>query len=251
MKSGKTTKVYARPLRTRALVSRLRKEPNELKRKMLLLGYITDRLERKSEMVYLVGGQAVETYTAGQFTTGDIDITTTDRKATEEVLARIGFTREGMVWISEAIGVAVHIVDSLPRRSEKARLIEVGPYTVRVVGVEDLIIDRLAAAKHWKSQRDREQAKALLDSFKNQIDIQYLRNRAREEGVDDILSLLDYISSLPPNEELAVKVEKVLGKRSSTRLRAKGRERKTLRKSQRGSLPRLKSLVREKHDRFD
>jgi hypothetical protein len=93
-------------------------------------------------------------------------------------------------------------------------LIEVGPYTVRVVGVEDLIIDRLAAAKHWKSHRDREQAKALFDSFKNQIDIQYLRNRAREERVDDTLSLLDYVRSLPPNEGLAAKVEKVLEKRS-------------------------------------
>ena len=75
----------------RALVSQLRKEPNELKKKMLLLGYLTNRLERKSGSVYLVGGQAVETYTGGQFTTGDIDITTTDRKATADILAGIGF----------------------------------------------------------------------------------------------------------------------------------------------------------------
>ena len=101
-----------RPLSgTRRLVSQLKKEPNELKRKMLLLGYITKRLERKSESIYLVGGQAVETYTAGQFTTGDIDITTTDREATEEVLKQIGFKQQGMVWLNEAVGLAVHIVD--------------------------------------------------------------------------------------------------------------------------------------------
>jgi len=181
------TRHYRRPLRARALVSQLKKEPNELKRKMLLLGYVTDRLERKKESVYLVGGQAVETYTAGQFTTGDIDITTTDRKATEEILARMGFERAGMVWLNEAIGIAVHIVGQFPTKSEKARLVHVGPYTVRVVGVEDLIIDRLAAAKHWKSQRDVEQARALFDGFKKQIDIQYLRKRAKEEKVEDIL----------------------------------------------------------------
>ncbi len=184
MTSEKTpTKRYG----TKAFVSQLKKEPSELKKKMLLLGYLTSRLERRSESIYLVGGQAVETYTAGQFTTGDIDITTTDRKTTEEVLARIGFKKEGMIWLNERLGVAVHIVGLTPSRSEKARIIHVGPYTVRVVGVEDLIIDRLAAAKFWKSQRDAEQAKALFTSFKKQVDMQYLRRRATEEKVDDVL----------------------------------------------------------------
>lgn len=188
MTSRKTpAKHYKPPPGTRALVSQLRKEPNELKKKMLLLGYITDRLEKKSEFVYLVGGQAVETYTAGQFTTGDVDITTTDRKATEELLARMGFKRTGMVWLNEALGVAVHIVGQLPTRTERVRVFEVGPYTVRVVGVEDLIVYRLAAAKNWKSSRDMEQARALYDGFRKQIDIEYLRKRSKEEKVEDIL----------------------------------------------------------------
>jgi len=185
MTTRKTSiKRYPRPPRARALASQLKREPNELRRKMLLLGYLTDRLDRKSQSIYLVGGQAVETYTAGQFTTGDIDITTTDREATEEILGRIGFKREGMVWINEAISVAVHIVDLIPNRTEKTRLIHVGPYTVRVVGVEDLIIDRLAAAKFWKSKRDGEQARALFNAFAKQIDMKYLRKRAIEEKVD-------------------------------------------------------------------
>jgi len=172
---------------TRTLLSQLKKEPNELKKKMLLLGYVTDSLEKKSESVYLVGGQAIETYTAGQFTTGDIDITTTDREATEEILQRISFKKEGMVWLNEALGLAVHIVDSYPKRIGKTRTFQVGPYTVRVVGIEDLIIDRLAAAKFWNSQRDSEQANVLFNSFRKKIDLQYLRERARQERVDDIL----------------------------------------------------------------
>ena len=154
---------------------------------MLLLGYVTDRLERMSGSVYLVGGQAVETYTAGQFTTGDIDITTTDRKTTEEILVRMGFKREGMVWLNELLGLAVHIVGAFPTRSEKVRTVHVGPYTVKIVGVEDLIVDRLAAAKFWKSRRDAEQARVLFDGFRKQIDMQYLRKRASEEKVEDVL----------------------------------------------------------------
>ncbi len=142
-------------------MSELRKEPGELKRKLLLIGYISSRLSRRGGSVFLVGGQAVETYTAGQYTTGDIDITTTNRELTEEVFAQMGFVREGMVWLSERLAVAVHIVGSYPSRTEKTRTIEVGPYKVRVIGVEDLIIDRLGAAKFWKSERDSEQASAL------------------------------------------------------------------------------------------
>src|SRR2546428_11311861 len=137
MRPRRTPSRPVRPLSgTRRLVSQLKKEPKELKKKLLLLGYITNRLERKSESVYLVGGQAVETYTAGQFTTGDIDITTTDRDATEEVLKQIGFKQQGMVWLNETVGLAVHIVDSYPTRTEKIRTVEVGPYRVRIVGVE-------------------------------------------------------------------------------------------------------------------
>ncbi len=181
------SKLY-RPLSgTRRLVSQLKKEPNELKKKMLLVGYVTSSLERGSESVYLVGGQAVETYTAGQFTTGDIDITTTDRGTTEEVLKQVGFKKKGMIWLNETVGLAVHIVDSYLKRTEKTRTFQIGSYTVRVVGIEDLIIDRLSASKFWKSQRDSEQANALFKSFRAQIDLQYLRERAKQERVDDIL----------------------------------------------------------------
>jgi hypothetical protein len=184
----KTVSGYKRFRSAQSVVSRLRKEPDELARKMLLIGYLTERLEReKPESVYVVGGLAVETYTAGQFRTGDIDIVTPDSKAAEEILKRIGFEREGMIWLSKALGLAIHIVGLFPKNFEKARIIRVGPYQVRIVGVEDLIIDRLAAAKFWNSQVDLEQANALWNGFRKQIDLQYLRKRARDEKVEDVL----------------------------------------------------------------
>jgi hypothetical protein len=178
-----------KPRRThvQALFSQLRKESNDLKKKMLLLGFLSDELSRRADFLFLVGGQAVETYTAGQFTTGDVDVTTTNREATEDLLSRLGFKREGMVWLNEKLAIAIHIVGSYPTRTEKIRTVEVGPYTVRVVGVEELIIDRLKAAKFWKSGRDSEQAVVLFNGFRERIDLEYLRGRAREEKVDDIL----------------------------------------------------------------
>ena len=110
------------------LIRQVKKEPNELKRKMLLVGYLSDELSKRGAFLSLVGGQAVETYTAGQFTTGDIDITTTDQEATERLLTRLGFRREGMIWLNEKLAIAVHIVGSYPTRTEKVRTVEVGPY---------------------------------------------------------------------------------------------------------------------------
>ena len=170
-----------------ALIRQVKKEPNELKRKMLLVGYLSDELSKRGAFVFLVGGQAVETYTAGQFTTGDIDITTTDQEATQRLLTRLGFRREGMIWLNEKLAIAVHIVGSYPTGTEKVRTVEVGPYRVRVVGLEELIIDRLRAAKFRTSGRDAEQALVLFSGFRKRIDLDYLRRRAKEEKVDDIL----------------------------------------------------------------
>jgi len=184
----KTVSGTSRFRNAQSVIPRLRKEPDELARKMLLIGYLTERLEKKKpESVYIVGGQAVETYTAGQFRTGDIDIVTPDSKAAGEILKRIGFEREGMIWLNKDLGLAIHIVGLFAQNSEKARIIHAGPYKVRIVGVEDLIVDRLAAAKFWNSQVDLEQATALWKGFRKQIDLQYLRKRARQERVEDVL----------------------------------------------------------------
>ena len=171
----------------KTILVELKKEKNDLKKKMLLLGFLSDELSKSAAFLFLVGGQAVETYTAGQFTTGDVDVTTTHREATESLLRRLGFKKEGMVWLNEKLAIAVHIVGSYPSRTEKVRSLEVGAYTVRIVGVEELIIDRLKAAKFWKSGRDSEQAAVLFDGFRKSIDVDYLVRRASEEKVDDIL----------------------------------------------------------------
>lgn len=165
----------------------LKKEPNELKRKMMLVGYITDRVARKGGKVFLVGGQAVEAYTGGTFTTGVIDITTTDTPGTEGALVKLGFAKEGMIWLNEGLGMAVHLVADYPGRTPKSRVIEVSGYQVDVVGVEDLVADRLRAAKYWKSGRDLEQAAALLRSFEGELDEPYLSRIAKEDLVEDML----------------------------------------------------------------
>jgi hypothetical protein len=132
-----------------------------------------------------VGGQAVETYTAGQFPTGDIDVTTSDSATIQKVLKSLGFEEIGMIWLNKPLGIAFHIVGySAPERS---RTIRIGPYKARIVGVEELILDRLSAAKFWNIPADYEKAKVLYDNFEKQINKDYLRENAKKKRVDDLL----------------------------------------------------------------
>ena len=187
------SKTYSGDLTSKAFISRLRKEPNELRKKMLLLGYVTSQLEKKKQSIFLVGGQAVETYTAGQFLTGDIDVTTSDSAMTQKVLKSLGFEEIGMIWLNKPLGIAFHIVGYFP--PERSRTIRIGPYKARIVGVEELILDRLSAAKFWNIPADYEKAKVLYDNCEKQLDKDYLREIAKKKKVDDLLLRITETSS--------------------------------------------------------
>lgn len=171
------------------LVRALEKEKDQFRRKMLFIAHFFDILERQGIVAYLVGGEAVEIYTGGEFATGDIDITTTSQEKTEELLRKMSYKKEGMIWLNEKLRIAIQIVASYPTRTEKIRTVKVNGYNIKVEGVEDLIIDRLLAAKFWRSnpKLDVEQAAALLAGFKESIDNRYLEQRAEEEKVNDFL----------------------------------------------------------------
>ena len=58
---------------------------------------------------------------------------------------------------------------------------------VYIIGVEDLIIDRLDAYVHWDSTDDGNWAQELLALYQQDIDWTYLKTRAQAEGVIEAL----------------------------------------------------------------
>lgn len=107
----------------------------------------------------------------------------------------MGFAKIGMIWLREDIGIAVQIDVSCPSSVEKTRTIDIEGAKVKVVGVEDLIIDRLVAAKFWRSnpKLDIEEATVLTNEFRDGLDMSYLKRRAKEERV------VDYLDSIRMN----------------------------------------------------
>ncbi len=150
------------------------------------LGLLQQALPEEVDAI-LVGGGLVEILTEGQYVTGDLDIVG-DPGTIGALLKEAGFEQSGRHFIHEEIGLAVEIVSARldpPRRTERIRWRE---HTLIVLSVEDLIVDRLCAAKFWDSATDHEQARIVYAAHHDRLDDARLRERASEEGVGNLLT---------------------------------------------------------------
>ncbi|MBS7625767.1 UbiD family decarboxylase [Candidatus Bathyarchaeota archaeon] len=170
------------------------REPSEFKRKLLAVGYLTDRLARQGVETYLVGGGAVEVYTSGQFITGDIDLVVSDREKAVKLLKSLGFRQVSRTWINLDLNMAIDIVGSnLSGSKEKIRTVELAGLTINLEGVEDLIVKRLYSYKFWRQKIDLDQAVVLLKNYED-IDTEYLRRKAAEQQVIDTLEQISRLN---------------------------------------------------------
>jgi predicted nucleotidyltransferase len=166
-------------------LERIKEAKDPLTRRLLLMGLLTRVLESKNIKPVIVGGQAVEFYTAGGYATGDIDIVSPGQDEINKVLKELGFTKEGRHWFSEELDILVEVPSSTltAAQYEKITTVEIDELKVFLIGIEDLIIDRLNASVHWKSADDRVWAKELVLLYKDEIDWEYLEKRASEEKI--------------------------------------------------------------------
>lgn len=156
---------------------------NMLERRLVFVGVLSSAMEAQGRRPpVIVGGNAVEFYTVGGYATADIDlVAATD--AVDAVLSEWGFERVGRHWIDESLGLVVEAPGAQLSADETAHVVEVqvGRHVTRVLGVEDLIVDRLNACVHWQDQESCDWARQLLRSHRDRIDPDYLRRRATEE----------------------------------------------------------------------
>lgn len=133
----------------------------------------------------VVGGHAVEFYTAGEYPTQDIDLASASEPVAQ-VLGAWGFEREGRHWYDATLGIVVEVPGASLGPDERNHVfsIEVKGRTALVLGIEDLIVDRLAACVHWNDEESCRWARTLLRGAP-ELDVEYLDRRVREESVVD------------------------------------------------------------------
>ena len=159
-----------------------------LDRRLFVTGVITEALMGIGVRPILVGGSAVEFYTHGGYATQDMDVLMPSSKQVEDVMAGLGFERSGRYWIRGDLDIMLEAPAS-PLAGDLNRVIEIdlGESVVYAIGIEDLIIDRLNAYVHWRSEEDGRWAERLLSGHAEKIDWPYLESRACDEGVDEAL----------------------------------------------------------------
>lgn len=156
-------------------------EPNPFKRRLKFLGFLAAKLRSKNVDPILVGGAAAEFYTHGQYTTADMDILVTrvgERDITLAILRQLDFKPSGRVMYNKELGIAVDVLERLLSGDPgKVKKVELGKDWFRVIGAEDLLIERLVMAKHWGKRRQAESALALFKAAPS-LDMNYLKERA-------------------------------------------------------------------------
>ncbi|MDQ1911397.1 hypothetical protein RAC89_13230 [Paenibacillus sp. GD4] len=139
---------------------------------------ITELLLPQGIRPIIVGGLSVEIYTLNGYATQDIDFVMDGYDLAGEVLGSLGFTKLGKNWTHANLGVSVEIPSNfLAGDYNKVTELTVADKAVYVIGIEDIILDRLRAAVHWKSGESREWGYRMLLMYFEDLDMEYIQSR--------------------------------------------------------------------------
>jgi len=175
----------------KARLDRAKDIANLLDRRMWVLAVITQAVADLGVRPIVVGGSAVELYTLQDYATHDVDVVMPVSPEIAAVLEKLGFRREGRYWVHQDTDVLLELPSaSLAGDLDRVARVEIDDMCVYVIGIEDLVIDRLNACKHWQSQEDCRWAERLVDIHSRTLDWPYLERRAEEEKTIDVLEAI-------------------------------------------------------------
>jgi hypothetical protein len=171
-------------------LDRLREEREQYDRYLVhtkAIGIITELLSLVNIRPIIVGGFAVELYTAGSYSTMDIDLVLSGYQEAGHLLEQVGFIKHtGRHWYDDKLDMAIEVPGSVLAGSlDKITEIELdNRQSIYMIGVEDLVLDRLRAFAYWGSTSDGEWAERLVQASKNDVDFDYMAEIVKKESPD-------------------------------------------------------------------
>ena len=166
---------------------RIKSIASPLRRQLLLLAYVSGELRKTGKPVpVLIGGCALAYYSREVYFTADIDLACADREALGKVLVKLGFEVNGRYWVNPELNLIVEVpASSLIGEDAPLETVDLGDgLECMVIGIEDLLIDRMNACIHWKSSNECEMVELLIRQMGTEIDWEYLMKRAALPGND-------------------------------------------------------------------
>ncbi len=164
------------------LVSKLEglaSEPDPARRRLVALAILSERLRQDDLEPILVGGAAVEFYTAGGYATKDLALALPHCPEVDKAFADLGFTKEGRYWYREDLDLLFEAPAKagLPGETAPRKRVLVDGMEVVILGIEDLIIDRLRVWVHGQSDEDGRWARRLVLLYSEELDWGYLEEK--------------------------------------------------------------------------
>lgn len=177
------------------IIARIDATSSPLKRQLLMLAHITGALRELGKPApVLIGGCALAYYSREVYFTADIDLAYPDREALDAVLTELGFVADGRYWIHQDLKLVVEVpTSSLLGEDAMLEVVEFGDgLECCVIGLEDLLIDRMNACKHWNSSQDCEMVELLVRQFTGTLDWAYLLKNAALPDNDTLANFTEF-----------------------------------------------------------
>lgn len=164
------------------------KKPDPFKKTLQVAIDITEFLKPHNIKPVLTGDNAVGFYTVNK-PTRFVDFLVSDPEHTEEVLDSLNFAHfpGGRRWYRQDIGAIIGIhKNNYIQSDDRINSIIINGMNIQIIGIEDLIIKRMAAG-------DREWTTIMLHVHDADIDYEYLKECSYRE---DIAGMLDQAMEL-------------------------------------------------------
>ena len=182
-------------METQEVLEIIQKTESPLKRQLLMVALLTKLLKTMNQPApVIIGGCALSYYSREVYFTSDIDLAYANREALDTALKSIGFRKEGRYWVHEGLKLAVEApASSLPGEDSPIEVVELGEeFQCSVIGLEDLVVDRLNAFKHWKSEIDGEMVELLIRRYRDDLDWPYLEKKTKLPENDTLPEILEF-----------------------------------------------------------
>lgn len=163
--------------------------PSATERHLRFAALLASGLRASGTEFIVVGGSAIEFYTRGQYTSGDIDVVYTGSVEVDKPLRQWRFIRHGRIWLNERLGIVLDFVKP-PYTGDlnRTQALETPYGSIRLAAIEDLIVKRLASTKHWRRPRDADHAQLLAAGYEDRIHWGYVERLAVQYEVEDLLA---------------------------------------------------------------
>lgn len=167
---------------------------NETERKLAVVAVIDAEMQRIGFRAVVIGGVAVEFWTRGAYSTGDIDLYLPHGPAVLQLLGPLGFERHGRHYVLPGENVFIEAPGpSVPAETDEIDEITLrSGFVVPVLSAADVLVDRLHQFVAGGHAEVAEQAVALLAT--EELDRDHLRSRVQEERLQTALSELERVA---------------------------------------------------------